>query len=238
MSLTTAGLTNLGSGQGVTAHYAFSYDTSLLPSGATIVNNFMLAAEQDFSLMQSWFDGIDIPFDYPLGVQVDQASSQFGGASWPTPAPAAVTFGSGSFVQIDPGTNPNAGKPLSKAAFLRYLLVAEVTEMFMMQQSIGWYVEKGLFSGGNEGSIGEGLSRFLSAQLLVYNGLGNPPPAFQVASLWLNNSGGRQDYVDGSPDDNQPDPVTGCTTVYLVPPQPTWFQRKRDRRRTPFHRRS
>jgi hypothetical protein len=68
MSLTTAGLTDLGSGQGVTAHYSFSYDTSLLPGGAATVNEFMMKSEADFSLLQGWFDGIDIPFDYPLAV--------------------------------------------------------------------------------------------------------------------------------------------------------------------------
>ena len=49
-------------------------------------------------------------------------------------------------------------------AYLRYLLIAEVTEIFMMTQGRGW------FQGSDEGSKGEGLSRFLSGQFLAMNG--------------------------------------------------------------------
>jgi hypothetical protein len=215
MALTTAGLPNLGSGQGVTAHYSFGYDTSLLPNGAAAVAGLMQHAEADFSLMQAWFGGIDIPFDYPLGVQVDQSTNSQGGAGWLAPALFSMAFGSGSYVQIDPGSGPGAGSPLSQIDYFRFMLVAEVTEMFMMQQSIGWFIGESLFDGGSEGSAGEGLSRFLAAQFLIHNNLGSVPPYNkQVATSWLNGPG-RPNYIDNCPDNATSYPIIGCTNLFL-----------------------
>ena len=42
-----------------------------------------------------------------------------------------------------------------------------------------------------------------------------PYPGFNVAFLWLNPPSARHDFVNNNPDDNKPDPVTGCTTLYL-----------------------
>jgi hypothetical protein len=79
----------------------------------------------------------------------------------------------------------------------------------MQRQNAGWFQ-------GSEGSKGEALSRFLSAQFLFLNDLASAPyPGFNVASLWLNPPSARHDFVNNNPDDNKPDPVTGCTTLYL-----------------------
>ncbi len=213
MSLTVAGLTDLGSGQGVTPHYSFSYDVSLLPEGAGYTSGLMLKAEEDFALMQYWFDGADIPFDYPLGVQVNTSTNAAGAGTWNDPSPAGMFFGSGSFIQLDPGV-PEAGTPLSKTDFLRYLLVSEVTEMLMKQIDNGWYEDDGLFQGGDEGSMGEGLSRFLAAQFLLHNGLGETMPAyFAVTPSWL--KAGRPNNITNAPDDHGADAVTGCATAFL-----------------------
>ena len=47
---------------------------------------------------------------------------------------------------------------------LRYLMVCELTEAFMHAQGKGWFPGPGPGGApGNEGNIGEGLSRFLGA---------------------------------------------------------------------------
>ena len=205
MGLTTSELTN----GGFTTHYGICYDDTLPQASAIERTNGLLAkCEEDFAIMQDWFDGIDIPFDYPLGVQVLSGGPT--GGSWPIPSPSMMSFGSGSFVQLRPGTNLAIDT-------LRYLLVAEVTEMFMMQQAGGedggWWADNGAFSSGNEGSIGEGLSHFLGGQFRVNNGYGNTLPGVAVTPLWLN--GGRGDFVDQNPDDIFSDQTNGCTTSFI-----------------------
>ena len=203
MGYTTAGLAN----NGYTAHYAISYDDTLSPAdGVQRANGLIAACEADFVLMQGWFGGMDLVSDYPIPVQI--ASGPDTGASWGDPAPISVDFGAEPTITIQPGS----GQPV---AFLRYLLVSEVTEMFMLTQGRGWFYPEGFFHGGDEGSKGEGLSRFLGAQLLRVNNLlgGVAPPNYTVTSLWLN--GPRQDFVAINPDDHQPDPTTGCTTLFV-----------------------
>jgi hypothetical protein len=203
MGYTTAGLVN----NGYTAHYAVSYDEALSPAdGVQRANGLVAACEADFALMKGWFGGIDLVFGYPIPVQI--AAGPETGASWNDPAPIEVDFGAGPTVSLQPGNGQSV-------ALLRYLLVSEVTEMFMLTQGQGWYYPEGFFHGGDEGSKGEGLSRFLGAQFLRENNLlgGAAPPGFAVTSIWLN--GPRQNFVDVNPDDNQPDPVTGCTTLFI-----------------------
>ena len=83
----------------------------------------------------------------------------------------------------------------------------------------GWFYDHGYFNGGEEGSKGEGLSRFLAVQIKIANGLGNAPVlGFGITPLWLNppwTNGVRQDFVDNNPDNNKASPVTGCTTLFL-----------------------
>jgi hypothetical protein len=203
MGHTTAGLVN----NGYTAHYAISYDEALSPAdGVQRANGLIAACEADFALMKGWFGGIDLGFDYPIPVQIESGPQT--GASWGDPAPISVDFGAEPTITIQPGNG-------QLVAFVRYLLVSEVTEMFMLTQGRGWFYPEGFFHGGDEGSKGEGLSRFLGAQFLRENNLlgGVAPPNFTVTSLWLN--GPRQDFVDVNPDDHQPDPITGCTTLFL-----------------------
>ena len=91
---------------------------------------------------------------------------------------------------------------------MRYLLVSEMVENFMRVQNRGW------FGSGTEGSEGEGLSRFLAAQFLAVNGLGNPPPGFDNSNAWLNSS--RADFVNNiRAADDGPDEVTGCSLLFI-----------------------
>ncbi|MGA8726000.1 MAG: hypothetical protein WB565_13255 [Acidimicrobiales bacterium] len=192
MAQTSAGLTN----GGVTTHYAFTYDDSLGGAGGVEparTNAVIASCEADYAVLSGWFGGnIDV-----TGMTV-QVTTQSGGAGWGGSATAStVTLKAQGFAYSN---NP---------AFLRYLLIAEVSEIFMMAQNIGW------FQNGNEGSKGEGLSRFLSGQFLVQNGfLGlGIDTDFSVADLWLNSS--RQDFVNNDPDDNGYDATNGCTTLFI-----------------------
>ena len=201
MGFTNAGLTNGGQ----TAHYNVTYDETFSPAdGVNRANALLDACEQDFALMQGWFAGVNFEFSFPISVQIANAS---GGASWTDPPNIALPFGYSPTVVIKPGTG-------SSVNFVRYLLVSEVTEMFMASQSRGWYQNTSLFSGADEGSKGEGLSRFLGVQFQIANNLGAIPPAgFGLVSGWLN--GARGNFVDTAPDDNNPDQTNGCTTCFI-----------------------
>lgn len=170
---------------GQTVHYTVSFDNSL-PNGPALADGLLSACESDFSLMESWFVGVD-NVHAPDSVLL-------------TNGPAGGTW-SGSSVTLTVPT----GAPVD---LVRFILVAEVVEQFMDSKNNGWY---GPF---NEGSKGEGLSRFLAAQFEIANGLGSIPfGGFQVVPLWLN--AGRPNFVDNNSDDNGQDPITGCTTCFI-----------------------
>jgi hypothetical protein len=196
MTLTTAGLT----GGGQTAHYRFQYDDSLALSVANPAgpepartNAVIAACEGDFAQMASWFGGAVAVSGINVHVTPDS-----GGASWSGSS-------SSSTVLIKAQGRSYSGSP----DIIRYLLVAEVTEIMMMTQGSGW------FQGHDEGSKGEALSRFLGAQFLDANGLTDASirSDFAVADGWLNSP--RLDFVNNAPDDNAPDAVNGCTTLFV-----------------------
>ena len=192
MAFITTGLYN----GGVTAHYRFSYDQALGgPSGPepARTNAVIAACETDYNLMAGWFGG-----SLTVTGMAVQVTTQSNGASWSGSS-------SSSTIQLKAQGESYSNNP----AYLRYLLMAEVTEIFMMTQSKGW------FQGSNEGSKGEGLSRFLSGQFLAENGfLGVGMDAdYAVAHLWLNST--RQDFVNNAPDDNGYNATNGCTTLFI-----------------------
>ena len=180
MAFVTTGLTN----SGVTAHYRFSYDSALSGSGGpepARTNAVIATCESDHALMSGWFGGgLTV-----TGMSV-QVTTQSHGASWNGTSTSST-------IELNAQGSSYSGNP----AYLRYLLIAEVTEIFMMTQGRGW------FQGGDEGSKGEGLSRFLSGQFLAMNGfLGLGIDAdYAVADLWLNST--RQDFVNTAPDDHR-----------------------------------
>jgi hypothetical protein len=190
MGQTTQGLQN----DGQTAHYQISYESSLSAAdGLTRAQQLFHQCEFDFNLMSSWFPGVNFEFSFPISVQINNAS---GGASWNDPPNIALPFGYNPTVQINPGSGTDVN-------FVRYLLVSEVTEMFMASKNNGWFEDASLFSGANEGSKGEGLSRFLGFQFKAANGLQNVRyTGFEVVNFWLNSS--RPNNVDVNPDDINP----------------------------------
>jgi hypothetical protein len=211
MGQTSQGIPN----DGQTAHYQISYDTSLSAAdGLRRAQGLFHQCEFDFDLMTSWFKGVNFEFSFPISVQINNAS---GGASWDDPPNISLPFGYSPTVSINPGSGTSVD-------FIRYLLVSEVTEMFMASKDNGWFEDTSLFSGANEGSKGEGLSRFLGFQFKVANGLQNVRySSFEVVYIWLNSKiqppdappGPRPNYVDNNPDDIKPDIITGCTTCFL-----------------------
>lgn len=192
MAFTSAGLTN----GGTTAHYRFQYDDSLSapinPGGPepARTNAVIASCEADFNLMAGWFGNIALDVNFTIPVNVTQNG---GGASW-------GQSGSNLTVTI----NPAAGA----ANFIRYLLVAEMVETYMRVQGRGW------FGNNTEGSEGEGLSRFLSAQFWIGSGFGNPPSGFANSNSWL--SSARADFVNNiNLTDDGPDAITGCSTLFI-----------------------
>jgi len=186
MTLTSTGLT----GAGRTAHYQIQYDDTLADAdGLDRANGLIAVCEDDYNLMAGWFGGISLTVGVPVTVNIVPGS--YASAGWGPP------------INLVPGN----GSPLH---VVRYLLVAEVTEMFMLAQDKGWFAP----DGSNEGSAGEGLSRVLSAEFLQVRGLGYNEQGFDTADLWLNSD--RADFVNHiDTGDHQPDPKSGCATLFI-----------------------
>jgi hypothetical protein len=184
MALVTTGLTN----GGLTTHYQIEYDDTLSAAdGVDRANALIAVCEADFNLMSGWFGGIALTVGIPITVQI-------------TPGPYA-SAGWGPPIRLTPGNG-------SSVALVRYLLVSEVVEMFMLAQSLGW------FGAGNEGSAGEGLSRFLAGQFLIANGLGVTEPGFALANSWM--ASPRADYVNNiDVTDHGIDAKTGCAILFI-----------------------
>lgn len=161
MALENTGLPN----GGVTTNYKLLYDSSLASGGGpepARTTQLMQNCDADFSLMQGWFTGVAFPFAEPMEADVQGGG---GTASWGPP------------VDLNASTED--------AGYLRMLLIAEVTEMFMKSQAAalhtsGWFPS-------NEGSLGEGLSRFLAEQFLIQSGIGigEFPSWGFTANSWL-----------------------------------------------------
>jgi hypothetical protein len=140
--LITDGLT----GDGKTIHFNFSYHERLIATAANPfgpeparANAVIAACEDDYNRMSSWFASNAVT---GIKVQVTPCSN---GPYW---------FGSASSatLRLKPARASHCVSPV----YLRYLLIAEVTEIFMSRQNAGRYHN-------DEASKSECLSRFLSA---------------------------------------------------------------------------
>src|SRR5690242_9082104 len=175
---------------GSTVHYTISYDDSLSQAdGADRAHALLDVCEQDYNMMAGWFTGLSLPYATPISVNI--VPGGYAAAGWGPPI--FLRPGNGSGLDV-----------------VRYLLVAEVVEMFMLSQNKGWFAS----DGSNEGEAGEGLSRFLSTEFLVQSGLGSSMPGFDTAGLWLNSD--RLDYVNNIDEhDHAPDAKSGCATLFI-----------------------
>ena len=190
---------------GRTAHFAISYDDSLSNArGVDIARDLLNYCESDFALIQSWFAGVNFQFAFPISVQITGDS---GGASWTDPPDIALWFGFHPSIDVMPGLRPTTG-------LVRFLIVAEVTEMFMASQRKPWFGDTH-FTGADEGSMGESLSRFLASEFLSITGVSKAIfSGFSVVPIWLNDPL-RPNFVDVAPDDINPDSTTGCGTCFI-----------------------
>src|SRR5579862_987405 len=200
MTYINDGLTN----GGVTTHYKFQYDSTLKktatnPSGVEPkrTNGLIASAEKDYQLMKAWFGGKLELSNISVTVSTQSGGATSGGSA----AASSVTL-------LPAGYGYD-----TSSDFLRYLVVAEVVELFMKVQDTGWYDD-----GVNEGKKGEALSRFLAVQFLETNKIGGSnffENSFYVAKYWLASS--RADFITNNtdPSDVNPDNVTGCTTLFL-----------------------
>ena len=204
---------------GRTQYFNFTYDPMLdMPDtlrGEGLAGDMMTYCDDDFALLKGWFSGRGLDMSFPINVSLttvatDSAGNptQYVGGKWigGGPWPLQVTINIGQLAMA-------SGTPLMLA---RYLLVAEVSEMFM--RAFAPYTLNPWFASG-EGSKGEGLSRFLGQQFLLqtYPGIASIPSLtsgkWNVTELWLNSA--RINYIESNPDDSQPDDVTGCATLFL-----------------------
>ncbi|MBL7487680.1 hypothetical protein I6A60_21930 [Frankia sp. AgB1.9] len=187
MTLTSKDLPNSGQ----TIHYRFQYDDSLqggLEPART--KEVVDACERDFDQLSKWFRDIELDVITPIPVNVTQND---GGAGW-------SLSGKDLTITIKPGGGDST--------LIRYLLVSEMVEQFMRAQQRGW------FGSDTEGSEGEGLSRFLAAQFLATNSLGDTPDGYSNSNVWL--AGARADFVNHiSGSDDGPDEVTGCSLLFI-----------------------
>ncbi len=204
MGQTTNGLANDGN----TRRYAISYDSGLSDAnGRLVAHGLMDVCEQDLDVVTGWFGGTDFAFSFPISVEINSGDS---GGSWTDPPDIGAALGFHPTVRVNAvGPPPEAGLDV-----VRYLLVSEVTEMYMASKDNGWYEHTTLLTNGDEGSKGEGLSRFLAHQFTLARGITTRFPRTEVVPLWLT-SPTRPNYVDGAPDDTQPDVVSGGTTCFL-----------------------
>jgi hypothetical protein len=200
MAQTTAGLPNGGQ----TYHYAVSYDEGLTKdNGQDLAIDLINFLDDDLSLIIDWFAGVTYQFSFPINVQITGNSN---GASWTDEPNISLPYN--PTVVLGPGPNPTTG-------LLRYLVVSEVTEMYMASQRQSWYETTYWYSGADEGSMGESLSRFLASQFLVLKDVSTSIfSGFSVVPSWLN-AQPLANWIDTAPDDNQPDPTTGCGTCFL-----------------------
>jgi hypothetical protein len=207
VALITTGLTKNGAGiEGKTAHFQFSYDDSFAGPGGiepARTNAVIAACENDYNWLSGLFGG---------GISITGIDIQV-----TTQAADPCSYGAGGIGACWNGSQTSSTIKLitsglsysNNPAYIRYLIILELSEIFMMVQNIGW------FQGTNEGSKGEGLSIFLASQFLVQNGLLGlgPENNFAEAANWLNST--RKDYINNAPDDTSTHEVRGCTVLFI-----------------------
>jgi hypothetical protein len=203
MALTNAGLPNGGS----TQSFQINYDPTLpAPNVVALVTQVVNAVESDFALMRSWFGGVKFKFNLPIAVDI--LNSNIGGA-WTDPTDAGLLFYKPN-IAIGPTANLTSG-------YIRFLIVAEVTEMLMASLNNGaWFGNTDILTNADEGSKGEALSRFLAVQFKQTSGLQNMQTP-TVVNLWLNavNRMPQPNPIDTPIDDTKNDATVGCTTAFL-----------------------
>jgi len=204
-TLTTSNLQN----NGASSFYQVQYDNTITsPAAQASFETFRQNCDADLAWMQQLFNGAANPWSGQSTVNI------LSGVNAPIGSGTGACWNGYSPITLYPGVAANSATATVDPWFLRYLIVSEVVEMFMSSTGSKWY--GGNWSnGGNEGSAGEALSRFLGAQLLIQkHGVGGGPGGYAVTNKWMNSP--RTDYVNQvNPGDNSIDPTIGCAAAFV-----------------------
>ncbi len=172
-----------------TQHFNIYYFTSLGGVGQTIADGVLTTCESDYNRIAGYFGGITPP-GLPFNIYLAPLSANGdgrGGAGHP-----ACLSGE---IGVDVKTNPTLDIDLS-----RFLVVAEVVEVFSAAQNLGW----------NCGADnGEGLSRVLATVLYPAELDG-----YATAGFWLDLRK-RPDYVDKNKATDRDRVANGCSVLFL-----------------------
>nr|WP_088325580.1 hypothetical protein [Bacillus cereus] len=192
---------------GSTTHYTIKYDDAY-SSGQTLANNLFQHCEEDFKIMQGWFQGVPFPATrITVTITPTSTPNYSGSATW--------NGGSnGFFVTIIVSDNVLS----TTMGTIRWLLAGEVAEMFMSVQKKGWFGGK-FVTNGNEGTVGEGLSLFLSQQLAIMKGFQVSTPNSFPANNWMTSSrlnlNQTLSYTDPHGPSNNPFEYAGLSLLFL-----------------------
>lgn len=199
MTFVATGLTNGGTSPG--GNFSVTYDNSLDAADGVDRGNALLAVvDGDLSVLSNLFQGIGLPFAFPIPLEI--VTGAYGGAGWQNPPNLST-------ITLRPGNG-------QKIDLVRYLVASEVAEQFMDKKANGWGYS---FGDGNEGSKGEGLSRWCGFKLMQTQGLdtsvlSSGGQTFFVSNQWLTSS--RGDWINQNTlNDNHPDANVGCTTLFI-----------------------
>lgn len=199
MAYVNTGLPNSGQ----TQYFDIKYESTLSTAqGLDVARDLMNVCDDDYRLLVGWFRGAtSMPGRLP--VYVDKT---IGGASWWGWGPVYnITLGLGESIF---GVTP--------AIYTRYLLISEVSEIFMRQRQ---FLPNYWFAAGNEGNKGESLSCFLANEFLRLIGSPSMPSTasgtMAKAASWLNSS--RDNFINLNDDniDSNKSPEISCGISFL-----------------------
>jgi hypothetical protein len=203
---------------GRTNYFNFQYDDTLTaPRGKDLAIEMLKTCDADLATLAAWFSGRQLDMSPPIMVSINTVATdamgnptQFVGGHWMGAllVPLQVT--------INIGELPMATGRLIMLA--RYLLISEVSEMYM--RAFSPYGFNPWFRLG-EGNKGEGLSRFLAEQFLLkaYPGVAGLPSltvgTWNCTSSWLNSA--RSNFLEINDEDIDPaSPDVGGATLFLM----------------------
>jgi hypothetical protein len=172
--------------RGQTAHFTVNFDNRLGANGPILAKAVLATCEQDYTRLQEYFGGIT-PARLPFVINIVPGSN---GAVHDSCASTTISCDAFTGTDVD---------------LVRMLVVAEVAEVFMAAQNVGWDCGA---------SNGEGLSRVLSTE--QYPAELSPPgtdKTFASASDWLDSN--RPDYVNNTDPSDTIYVSIGCSALFL-----------------------
>lgn len=175
--------------EGQTAHFAVYYDPSLGAMGQGCADGMLASCEGDYAQISSMFGGINagtLPVNVILA-PLDPSGQGAGGAYH--------NGCSGVDLYCDVKTVPGLDIDYS-----RFMMVAELVEVFEATQNVGWNCGA---------SNGEGLSRVLSTDVYPAELDG-----YSTAAAWLD-SPDRPDWVNQIEPTDQDSVANGCSVLFL-----------------------